>query len=83
MLLQIVIVGLEEIPRSDVDSEFDLEPEKGKWIIDAEPIFTIATTKFQPEESKEHEEEQRLFHLQMWVKGTPIHFIVDIVARRT
>jgi hypothetical protein len=48
----------------DVDSDSNSEPEKGKWIIDAEPSFTIATTKFQP-------------HSQMWVKGTPLHFIVD------
>jgi hypothetical protein len=62
---------------SDVDSDSDSEPEKGKWIIDAEPSVTIATTKVQPEEPEEPEEGECLFHSQMWVKGTPLHFIVD------
>jgi hypothetical protein len=26
---------------------------------------------------EEPEEEERLFHSQMWVKGDPIHFIID------
>jgi hypothetical protein len=61
---------------SDVGSESELEPEMGRWIIDAEPSATVATTKLQPGEPDEPEEE-RLFHSQMWVKGTPLHFIVD------
>jgi hypothetical protein len=64
-------------PGSDVDSDSDSEPEKGRWIIDAEPSVTIATTKVQPEEPEEPEEGECLFHSQMWVKGTPLHFIVD------
>jgi hypothetical protein len=51
--------------------------QKGEDIIDAEPIATIATTMLQPGEPDELEEDERLFHSQMWVKGTPLHFIVD------
>jgi hypothetical protein len=35
------------------------------------------TTSIQPEEPIDPEEGERLFHSQMWVKGTPLHFIVD------
>jgi hypothetical protein len=46
-------------------------------MIDADPISTVATTTIQPEESVDPEEGQRIFHSQMWVKGTLFHFIVD------
>jgi hypothetical protein len=46
-------------------------------IIDTEPSVTITTTKFHPEEPEDPEEGEHLFHSQMWVKGTPLHFIVD------
>jgi hypothetical protein len=62
---------------SDVGSDSESEPERGRWIIDAEPSATVATTKLQPGEPDEPEEGERLFHSQMWVKGTPLHFIVD------
>jgi hypothetical protein len=53
-------------------------PKKGRHIIDAEPSATIATTtKVQPNEPDEPEEGEHLFHSQMWVKGTPLHFIID------
>jgi hypothetical protein len=42
-----------------------------------EPSATVATTKIQPGEPDEPKEGERLFHSQMWVKGTPLHFIVD------
>jgi hypothetical protein len=35
------------------------------------------TKTIQPEKPVDHEEGERLFHSQMWVKGTPLHFIVD------
>jgi hypothetical protein len=35
------------------------------------------TTPIQLEEPIDPEEEERLFHSQIWVKGTPLHFIVD------
>jgi hypothetical protein len=68
---------------SDADSDSETEPERGRQIIDVEPSATVATTKLQPGEPDEPEEGERLFHSQMWVKGTLLHFIVDRVARRT
>jgi hypothetical protein len=38
---------------SDVGSDFELEPEKGRQIIDDEPSATISTTKIQPNEPDE------------------------------
>jgi hypothetical protein len=61
----------------DPDSDFDSEKDNEKWIIDVEPSATIATTKIQPEESKDLVEGECLFHSQMWVKGTPLYFVVD------
>ena len=46
----------------DVDSEFELEPERGIWIIDVEPIATVSTTKLQPGHPDEPEEGESLFH---------------------
>ena len=66
---------------SDACSDFESEPEKanekGKQIIDAEPNAIVATTKVQKEEPEDPEEEEHLFHSQMWVKGSPVQFIVD------
>jgi hypothetical protein len=36
------------------------------------------TATIQSEEPTNHEAGEHLFHSQMWVKGTPLHFIVDI-----
>jgi len=54
---------------SDSELELDKGNDKGKQIIDAEPNATVATTKIQKEEPKDSEEEEHLFHSQMWVKG--------------
>jgi hypothetical protein len=62
---------------SDVGFDSESEPERLRWIIDMEPNATIATTKLQHGEPDEPEEGERLFHSQMWVKGTPLHFIID------
>jgi hypothetical protein len=62
---------------SDAGSDSESEPERGRRIIDAEPNATVATTKLQPCEPDEPEEGECLFHSQMWVKGTPLPFIVD------
>jgi hypothetical protein len=35
------------------------------------------TATIQPEELVDPEEGEHLFHSQMWVKGTLLHFIVD------
>jgi hypothetical protein len=37
----------------------------------------LSTTTIQLEEPIDPEEGECLFHSQMWVKGTPLHFIVD------
>jgi hypothetical protein len=42
-----------------------------------EPSATVSSTKLQPSEPNEPEEGECLFHSQMWVKVTPLHFIVD------
>jgi hypothetical protein len=63
----------DKYPNPDLDP--DSENDKRRQIIDAEPTATVATTTIQPEEDPE--EGERLFHSQMWVKGTPLHFIVD------
>jgi hypothetical protein len=46
-----------------------------RQIIDAEPTATVATLTIKPEEDPK--EGEPLFQSQMWVKGTPLHFIVD------
>jgi hypothetical protein len=68
--------------KSNVDYDSKLEPERRRWIIDAEPSATVATTKLQPGELDEPEEGECLFHSQMWVKGTPLHFIIDIGSQK-
>jgi hypothetical protein len=71
------LVAEVKASESDADYDSELELERGRWIIDAEPSATIATTKLQPGEPDEPEEGEHLFHSQMWVKGTPLHFIID------
>jgi hypothetical protein len=48
-----------------------------RQIIDADPTAIVVTTTIQLEEPTNHEEGEHLFHSQMWVKGTLLHFIVD------
>eukprot|EP00253_Pinus_taeda_P004699 PITA_04699 len=62
---------------SDSESEPDKRNDKGYQIIDADPNTTVATAKIQKNEPEDPEEEERLFHSQMWVKGSPLQFIVD------
>jgi hypothetical protein len=59
------------------DSESDSENTGKRQIIDADPTAIVATATIQPEEPTDPEEGEHLFHSQMWVKGTPLHFIVD------
>jgi hypothetical protein len=61
----------------NLDSESDYENTGKRQIIDEYPIAIVATATIQPEEPTYPEEGDRLFHSQMWVKGTPLHFIVD------
>ena len=60
----------------DACSNFELEPnkgnDKGKQIINAEPNAIVATTKIQKKEPEDPEEEECLFHSQMWIKGSPL-----------
>ena len=62
---------------SDSESETDKGNDKGNQIIDAVPNAIVATMKIQKEEPEDPEEAERLFHSQMWVKGSPLWFIVD------
>eukprot|EP00253_Pinus_taeda_P027878 PITA_27878 len=72
-----------ELKASESDARSDPEPEpdkgngKGKQIIDANPNAIVATAKTQKDEPENLEEGERLFHSQMWVKGSPLQFIVD------
>jgi hypothetical protein len=59
------------------DSEFNPKNIENKQIIKADPTSIFMTTKIQPKEPVYPEEGEHLFHSQMWVKGTPLHFIVD------
>jgi hypothetical protein len=59
------------------DSESDSENNGKGQIIDTDPTAIVVTATIQPEEPTDPEEGERLFHSQMWVKGTPLHFIVD------
>jgi hypothetical protein len=49
----------------------------GKHIIDVEPNTIVSTTKIQKEEPEDPEEAEYLFHSKMWVKGSPLQFIID------
>ena len=62
---------------SDVGSNSKSEPKKGRQVIDVEPSAIISTTKIHLGEPNEPEEGERLFHSQLWVKGTSLHFIID------
>jgi hypothetical protein len=68
-----------DVKASKLDEIYNSKPEieRRRWIIDAEPSATVATTKLQPGEPNELEEGECLFHSQMWEKGTPLHFIID------
>ena len=66
---------------SDACSNSESEPDKGndegKQIIDANPSATVATTKIQKIEPEHPEEGERLFHSQMWEKGSSLQFIIE------
>jgi hypothetical protein len=51
-----------EASESDVGSDSELEPERGRWIIDTEPSVIVSTTKLHPGEPDEPEEGEHLFH---------------------
>jgi hypothetical protein len=47
-----------------------------------EPNVTIITVDIRLYEPKELEEGECLFHSQLWVKATPLHFIVDNINQK-
>jgi len=59
------------------DSESDSENNGRRQIIDADSTAMIVTTTIQPKELIDPEEKEKHFHSKTWVKGTPLHFIVD------
>jgi hypothetical protein len=59
------------------DSEYDSKNIGRRQIINADPTVIVTTEVIQPEELANSVEGERLFHSQMWVKGTPLHFIID------
>jgi hypothetical protein len=61
----------------NIDLESNLENTGRRQIIDADPIAIVTTTTIQPKETTNIEEGEHIFHSQLWVKGTPLHFIVD------
>jgi hypothetical protein len=61
----------------NLDSKSNSENTGKRQIIDADPTTIVATATIQPEEPIDPEEGKHLFYSQMWVKGTPLHFIVD------
>ena len=71
------IKASESYAYSDTESQPEKGNDRGKNIIDAEPNATVATTKIQKEEPEDSEEEEHLFHSQMWVKGSSLQFTVD------
>jgi hypothetical protein len=77
------LVAKMKASESEAGSDSESDPDKGKWIIDTEPSATVTTTKVHPSEPEEPEEGEHLFHSQMWVKGAPLHFIVDSEVKRT
>ena len=76
-------------PESDEFSDPELEPDKGndkgKHIIDVDPSAIFSTTKIQREgleDPEDPEEGERLFQSQMWVKGSPLQFLVDSESQK-
>jgi hypothetical protein len=59
------------------NSKSDSKNAGKRQIIDAYPTTIVAIATIQPEEPTDSEEGECLFHSQMWVKGNPLHFIID------
>jgi hypothetical protein len=78
---QSLVVEIKE-KELNPDSESNSENNGKGQIIDADPTAIVATATIQPEEPTDPEEGERLFHSKMWVKGTPLHFIVDSESQK-
>jgi hypothetical protein len=59
------------------DLESDSKNTGKRHVIDADPTSIVMITTIQPEEPTDPEQGECLFHSQMWVEGTPLHFIFD------
>jgi hypothetical protein len=68
-------------PNPDLES-YSENNGKGQ-IIDADPTVIVVIAAIQPKETIDPEEGERLFHSQMWLKGTPLHLFLIAEARRT
>ena len=80
MSLKAVISGQIKSSESDLDSDFKPNATtayNGRQIIDAYPTATVATTHIQPEDPEAPKVEEHLFQSHMWVKGIPLHFVVN------
>jgi hypothetical protein len=68
-----------EIKDKELNLDFESNNENSgkRQIIDVDPTAILVTTTIQLEEPTDPEEGEHLFHSHMWVKGTPLHFIVD------
>ena len=66
------IKAYESYAYFDTKSEHEKGNDRGKNIINVDPNSTVANTKIQKEEPEDSEEEECLFHSQMWVKGSPL-----------
>jgi hypothetical protein len=82
LLLKKSLVAKVKASEPDAGSDSEPKPGRGRQVIDMEPSATVTTTKLQPGEPDEPEEGERLFHSQMWVKGTLLHFIVNIGSQK-
>jgi hypothetical protein len=67
-------------PNPDSES-YSKNNGKGQ-IIDSDPTTIVATASIQLEEPIDPEEGECLFHSQIWVKGSPLHFIVDSRSKK-
>ena len=80
------LVAELKVLESDASSDSELELDKGndkvKQIIDSEPNSIVATKKIQKEEPEDLEEEEHLFNSTIWVKGSPLQFIVNSGSQR-
>jgi hypothetical protein len=70
------VVKIKE-KESNPNSEFDSKSNGRRQIIDVDPTVIVTTTTIRREEPADPEEWGQLFHSQMWVKGTLLHFIFD------
>jgi hypothetical protein len=72
---------VDELKETESKPESDSDNKRIR-IIDVESVATFATTTINSEEPEDPEEGGHLFHSKMWVKGTPLHFIVDSGSRK-